>query len=226
MPGAALIPNFLQNLFRDGVLSASLIPVRAWCPARPRRGDRVARSVLAILAIVTSLLVLAGVTFTPFRGPGCDGLHGRKTRIDITLVRILFPGVGLLVGSAAIACDLNTHGKFFSSAPPALWNTIIGALIWHRATAGRLAVAAAWGAVMAALQVLAQLPQVIRDVVGWLRTRLRRTLRCAKSSPRRFRHPEPRRHTGERVHRRLHRQLVGQRPLAASPTPSSYMPFR
>ena len=182
--GAAFrIPNFLQNLFGDGVLSASLIPVYSRLVAERGRdeADRVARTVLGLLAIVTSLIVLAGVTFTPFFVDlVAMGFSGEQRQLTITLVRIMFPGVGLLVGSAWCLAILNTHGKFFNSyAAPAVWNAaIIVALVWHRHDPlAHLAVTAAWGAVVgSALQVLTQLPQVIQVMSsGWLRTRLRRT---------------------------------------------------
>jgi putative peptidoglycan lipid II flippase len=177
---ALRIPNFLQNLFGDGVLSASLIPVYSRLVAQRghAEADRVARSVLAILAIITSLLVVAGVTFTPFFvDMVAGGFTGDTRELTITLVRVMFPGVGLLVGSAWCLAILNTHGKFFNSyAAPALWNAaIIGALIWHRHDPkAHLAIAAAWGAVVgSALQILTQLPQVIAVMSsGWMQMRL------------------------------------------------------
>src|SRR6266481_5710071 len=61
------IPNFLQNLFGEGALSASFIPVYATLIARGERrdADRVAGAVLSLLALVTAVLVLLGVLFTP-----------------------------------------------------------------------------------------------------------------------------------------------------------------
>jgi len=61
------IPNFLQNLFGEGVLSASFIPVYANLLARKdeEESGRVAGAVFAILALTASVLVLAGVLATP-----------------------------------------------------------------------------------------------------------------------------------------------------------------
>jgi putative peptidoglycan lipid II flippase len=61
------IPNFLQNLFGEGALSASFIPVYATLVARNEReaAARVAGAVAALLALMTSVLVLAGVVATP-----------------------------------------------------------------------------------------------------------------------------------------------------------------
>ena len=50
------IPNFLQNLFGEGALSASFIPVYAALVARGERrlADRVAGAVASLLALVVS----------------------------------------------------------------------------------------------------------------------------------------------------------------------------
>jgi putative peptidoglycan lipid II flippase len=73
------IPNFLQNLFGEGVLSASFIPVYANLLARGDREEarRVAGAVAALLMLVTSILVLLGVLITPWLiaaiAPGFSG---------------------------------------------------------------------------------------------------------------------------------------------------------
>src|SRR5262244_3064300 len=61
------IPNFLQNLFGEGALSASFIPVYASLLARDdrREADRVAGAVASILSLLVSGLVLLGVLATP-----------------------------------------------------------------------------------------------------------------------------------------------------------------
>ncbi|MBV9508485.1 MAG: murein biosynthesis integral membrane protein MurJ, partial [Acidobacteriia bacterium] len=58
--GAAIrIPNFLQNLFGEGVLSASFIPVyaRLLAERKDKEADDVAGAVGAILALTTAVLV-------------------------------------------------------------------------------------------------------------------------------------------------------------------------
>ena len=61
------IPNFLQTLFGEGVLSASFIPVyaRLLKQGDEEEADRVAGAVGAILGLAVSLLVLLGVVATP-----------------------------------------------------------------------------------------------------------------------------------------------------------------
>ena len=62
------IPNFLQNVFGEGALSASFIPVYAKLLAQKdeKEATRVASAVLTVLALVTSVIVLLGVLATPY----------------------------------------------------------------------------------------------------------------------------------------------------------------
>jgi putative peptidoglycan lipid II flippase len=178
--GAFRIPNMLQNLFGEGVLSASFIPVYARLNAEERHEEatRTAMAIFAILMLLASLLVLAGVLGAPLLiDIIVPGFHGETRLLAIQLVRILFPGSALLVLSAWCLGILNSHRRFFLSyAAPVIWNlSMIVTLIWqgHRllahgitaATAAepRLAVALAIGSVIgSALQFLIQLPFVLR----------------------------------------------------------------
>jgi putative peptidoglycan lipid II flippase len=168
------IPNFLQNLFGEGVLSASFIPVYASLRAR---GDdlearRVATAVAALLGLVTSLLVLVGVLLTPqLIALIAPGFEGEKRVETIRLVRILFPGAGLLALSAWCLGVLNSHRRFFLSySAPVVWNlAIIVALIGFGPGRAQypLAEIAAWGAVAGSfLQLAVQFPTVHRLLEG------------------------------------------------------------
>ena len=174
---ALRIPNLLQNLFGEGVLSASFIPVYARLMAEGRTDDarRVARTVATLLALVASLITLAGVL-------GADlavelivpGWHGEQRALTVTLVRILFPGVALLVMSAWCLGVLNSHRRFFLSyVSPVLWNTAIitVAIIGGRRLAGHvddIAVWVAWGAVIgSAAQLGVQLPLTLKLLRGF-----------------------------------------------------------
>src|SRR5579872_6710784 len=89
------IPNFLQNLFGEGALSASFIPVYAALVARGegRQADRVAGAVASLLALVVAVLVLSGVFATPVLIAAiAPGFAGAKRDLTIEIVRILFPG--------------------------------------------------------------------------------------------------------------------------------------
>ena len=176
---ALRIPNFLQNLFGEGALSASFIPVYAGLLARAddEEAGRVAGAIGALLALSMAALVLVGVLGTPwlvdFIAPGFEG--GTRA-LTIRLVRILFPGVGLLVLSAWCLGILNSHRQFFLSyAAPVVWNAaMIAALVAFGSGSNQeqLAVALAWGAVVGSvLQFAVQVPAVLR-----LATRLRPAL--------------------------------------------------
>jgi putative peptidoglycan lipid II flippase len=173
------IPNFLQNLFGEGALSASFIPVYAALVARNEReqATRVAGAVAALLALVTSGIVLAGVLATPLLVTLiAPGFRAEKRDLTIAIVRILFPGAGLLVLSAWCLGILNSHRRFLLSyIAPVVWNvSMIVALAWWGALTPlpRLAVILAWGAVVgSALQMLVQLPAVLK-LVPDLRFRL------------------------------------------------------
>jgi putative peptidoglycan lipid II flippase len=167
---ALRIPNFLQNLLGEGVLSASLIPVYAGLLNKEHRAgaDRVARAVLGVLALVTLALVVVGLVWaSALVTLNTPGFTGEKRELTVRLVQILFPGIGLLVISAWCLAILNSHHKFFLSyVAPVLWNgAIIAALVhFHDAQPDdlpRVAVALAWAAgIGAALQLGVQLPGV------------------------------------------------------------------
>ncbi|HEV2960296.1 MAG TPA: murein biosynthesis integral membrane protein MurJ [Candidatus Angelobacter sp.] len=167
---AMRIPNFLQNLFGEGVLSASFIPVYAKLVAQDEREEagRVAGAIFSILALLTATLALLGVLATPyFINVIAPGFKGETRRLTIQLVRIVFPGVGLLVLSAWCLGILNSHGKFFLSyASPVLWNAaFIGVLIifGRRSDLPHLAVYGAYGLVLgSAMQFLIQVPVVLK----------------------------------------------------------------
>src|SRR5436309_1104444 len=163
------IPNFLQNVFGEGALSASFIPVYANLLARgdQKEASRVADAVLTMLALATAVIVLLGVLTTPFFiGLFAHSFDPATRQLTIQLVRIFFPGAGLLVLSAWCLGVLNSHRKFFLSyTAPVVWNlAIIATLIWfgRREDQFHLATLAAWGSVAgSALQFAVQMPTVI-----------------------------------------------------------------
>jgi putative peptidoglycan lipid II flippase len=164
------IPNFLQNLFGEGVLSASFIPVyaRLLAGGDEEEARRTAGAVAALLALTVSLLVLAGVAATPLLiDVVAPGFSGAKRDLTIRLVRILFPGAGLLVFSAWCLGILNSHRRFFLSyTAPVVWNgAMIATLMYFGGSRPQypLAQILAWGSVAgSALQVGVQLPVVLR----------------------------------------------------------------
>ena len=168
------IPNFLQNLFGEGVLSASFIPVYARLLAQDDQEEarKTAGAVAALLALSTSILVLIGVVAAPWLIDAiAPGFHGEKRELTVLLVRILFPGAGLLVASAWCLGVLNSHRRFFLSyTAPVLWNVamIAGMIAFGPGRAqNSLVVVTAWASVVgSALQVLVQLPVVLKLLGG------------------------------------------------------------
>jgi putative peptidoglycan lipid II flippase len=167
---ALRIPNFLQNLFGEGVLSASFIPVYARLLAEKdeQTAGRVAGVVATLLALSVSVIVAVGVVATPaIIGLVAPGFQGEVRELTVRIVRILFPGVGLLVLSAWCLGVLNSHHKFFLSyVAPVFWNiAMIAALVIFggRLAQYPLAVALAWGTVVGSvLQFGMQVPFVFR----------------------------------------------------------------
>src|SRR5580765_1108049 len=94
------IPNLLQNLFGEGALSGSFIPVHS---ALRARGDhaaaaQTARTFFALLTLSIAVLVLLGVLAAPVLVElVAPGFEGAKRDLAVRLVRILFPGAGILV---------------------------------------------------------------------------------------------------------------------------------
>lgn len=166
---ALKIPNFLQNLFGEGVLSASFIPVYAQLLAKKHDEEaaKVASVVGSLLFLLTSVFVLMGVLLTPVLiDLIAPGFEGDKRELTIQIVQILFPGTGFLVLSAWCLGILNSHKKFFLSyVAPVIWNlAIIGAILgWHTQPQFQLAIAASYGLVVGSLlQFLVQLPFALK----------------------------------------------------------------
>jgi putative peptidoglycan lipid II flippase len=187
------IPNFLQNVFGEGALSASFIPVYARLLSRDdeEEADRVAWTIFTLLALVVSVLVLAGVLASPLLIDAIAmGFKGEKRELTERLVRIFFPGAGLLVLSAWCLGVLNSHRRFFLSyTAPVVWNiALIVSLAWagwpsrgvplgDLGVWGDVAAYAAWGSVVgSALQFAVQLPTVLM-----LLKRARLSLRLANA---------------------------------------------
>lgn len=167
------VPNFLQNLFGEGALSASFIPVYSNALARGDHAEagRVASAIGALLALVTALLVLLGIAAAPLLVDTLlAGFEGEKRDLTIRLIRILFPGAALFVFSAWCLGILNSHRRFFLSyAAPVAWNVamIAALLLYRRRDPEDLVFIIAWASVIGAgLTFLVQLPVVMRLATG------------------------------------------------------------
>ncbi len=163
-------PNVLQNLFGEGVLSASFIPVYARLVAKgdEELAGRVAGVFISLLTLLVSVVVLVGVIITPWvLLVTAPGFKGQTFDLTVILVRILFLSVGVLVLSAWCLGVLNTHRMFFLSyVAPVIWNIAAIATLFifgSRLHNASLAVALAWGMLVGSLlQFGIQLPFVLR----------------------------------------------------------------
>jgi len=172
---ALRIPNLLQNLLGDGVLSGAFVPTYARLVRDGRDADagRLAGAVASLLVLVTGLLVVVGVVLaepiTRLLTPGFPA-GSPKAVLTVQLVRVLTPSLGFLVLSAWCLGVLNAHRRFFRAyVAPVLWNAAIIVALTSAAAAGRsgaaLAEAVAFGALAGALlQFVFQLPAVLRSI--------------------------------------------------------------
>ncbi|HVJ04740.1 MAG TPA: murein biosynthesis integral membrane protein MurJ [Candidatus Saccharimonadales bacterium] len=178
------VPNMLQNLLGEGVLSASFIPVYARLRAegRQREASELAEAVFALLALLASIIVALGIVCAPLLVTVlAPGFHGEKRDLTIAFIRIVFPGTGLLVFAAWCLGVLNSHGRFFLSYASAVMMNlaIIATLLWQGGLRGHgpisLAYAISWAAVAGAvLQFAVQAPTVyslLRPLSGHLQLR-------------------------------------------------------
>ena len=172
---ALRMPNVLQNLLGEGVLSASFIPVYSELLEQGRKDEagRVAGAIFALLAAIAGALALIGLLLAPllvrvfaygfYEARFDDGRY----ELTVALVRIIFPMTGILVLSAWALGILNSHRRFFVPyVAPVLWNAAMIAtmlIFGRRMDPTGLAGALAWGALIGgALQFLIQVPFVLR----------------------------------------------------------------
>ncbi len=178
---ALRVPNLLQNLLGEGVLSASFIPTYARLLAQGRERDAgyVAGAVAGLLTVTAGVVIVLGVVFAePITSLIAFGFTGERLELTVTLTRIMFPGIGVLVLSAWCLGVLNSHRRFFLSyVAPVLWNAGIVATVVAFGASGvlRPAIALGWGVVVGGIaQLLVQVPAVRRLTAGTVRFSLDR----------------------------------------------------
>jgi putative peptidoglycan lipid II flippase len=172
---ALKIPNLIRNLLGEGTLSASFIPVYARLVESddPRAARALAGAVASILLLASAGAALLGIVLAPaITAVVAPGFDPATRRLTVTLVRIIFPGSGLLILAAWCLGILNTHRRFFLPyAAPTLWNVVqIAALVGFGGVAagGDLAVWLAWGVLGGSLlQLAVQVPAALRLAGGF-----------------------------------------------------------
>ncbi len=179
---AGKIPNAIRNLLGEGTLSAAFVPAYSRMLARADRktSRAMASALLGILLVSLSLLTILGIVFAPLltqlAAPGWDA---PQRALTTQLTRVLFPMTGLMVLSGWCLGIQNSHRRFFwSYASAALWSMAQIGLLWgwgaHARDLAQLAWWLAWATLLgAALQVAAQLPEVMR-LLGPIRPTLDR----------------------------------------------------
>ena len=175
------IPNVLQSLLGEGVLSASIVPMysRLLADGREKEAGRVAGALAGLLAgVVGATVVLVVVFARSVVAVLAPGLAPETFDLTVGLLRIIAPGVGFLVLSAWCLGILNSHRRFFLSyVAPVLMNVVQIVVLIGAATAvveggmgglsgseqSSLVVWLAWGTVIGGfLQFAVQLPAVLR----------------------------------------------------------------
>jgi putative peptidoglycan lipid II flippase len=167
---ALKVPNFLQNLLGEGVLSASFIPVYSRLVARgeQKEADRVAGVFVSFLFLLVVVIVAVGVLAAPLiLAVTAAGLEPPVMALAVKFTRIIFPGVGLLVLYAWALGILNTHKQFFIGyVAPVLWSaSMIAALVIFGMSmrGAELATALAWGTLVGCvLQFAVEIPFVLK----------------------------------------------------------------
>lgn len=191
---ALRIPNLLQNLLGEGVLSAAFIPVYSKFLAEDREEDagRLAGAIAGLLSLLTGVLVVVGVVFArPITSVLAFGFEGETFELTVDLVRIMTAGTGFLVLSAWCLGVLNSHRRFFLSyVAPVVWNAAQIAVLFFVGLRGwanvDVAEALAWGVFVGGLlQFLVQLPTV-HQVAPGIRVSLRTDADGVGESIRRF----------------------------------------
>ncbi len=126
---ALRIPNLLQNLFGEGVLSASFIPeyVRLRKNNANEAATLLAKETGILLLITGTFLATLGIIFSEeLVGVFAPGFTSETRLLTSKLLEILFPATAILMLSAWCLGILNSHKHFaLSYSAPLLWNASI-----------------------------------------------------------------------------------------------------
>ena len=195
LTAAMRVPNVLQNLLGEGILSASFIPIYSSLleEGREEEAGRFAGAIFGLMLAAAAGFALLGIALAKpivvLLAPGflrdaaavaAGTMTVDRFALSVAGVRILFPMAGVLVLSVWALAVLNSHRRFFLPYfAPVLWNSaMIAALVFvgrqlgaaGRSPAGQvhLFYAACWGGFFGGLlQFLVQLPGVLRVLKGF-----------------------------------------------------------
>ena len=170
LAAALRIPNLLQNLLGEGVLSATFIPVYSKLVDEDREeAGRLAGAVATLLFVATATFTVAGVLLArPLTAVVAVGLPEETFELTVKLVRLTVVGIAFLVMSAWCLGVLNSHRHFFLPyVAPVVWNVVQIAVLAYVAirhwTQADVVEALAWAVVAGSVaQLLVQIPTVRR----------------------------------------------------------------
>ena len=164
------IPNLFRELFAEGSMSAAFIPVFTESLTKEGREDaiKLASSVFAFLLSLLSLLCLLGIIFAPsvvsIIAPGFIKTPDRFS-LTVDLTRIMFPFLFFISIAALAKGILNSLKSFFVPALAPIFlnlSIIISALFFAERFAVPLVAIAIAVTVGGALQVIIQIPELVR----------------------------------------------------------------
>tara|TARA_R110001606_G_scaffold84694_3_gene192449 strand:- start:21477 stop:23171 length:1695 start_codon:yes stop_codon:yes gene_type:complete len=170
------IPNFLRRLFAEGAFNQAFVPVLSEYRSRSRDEghlaasklliDRVAGTLGGVLVLVTVLGVIGAPLLIWVFAPGF-GDDPHKRQLAVEMLRLTFPYLFFIALTAFSGAILNTWNRFAVPAfTPVLLNlSLIGSalLLAPHFAEGRMAVALAWGVLIAGVvQLMFQLPFLAR----------------------------------------------------------------
>lgn len=164
------IPNLTRQLFGEGALAASFVPV--YTDVLHVEGEEKARrfagDLFSLLVITLAVLTIAGITFAPVL-VRCIALGFDPSsdvfRLTVLLTRWMLPYMIFICAAALGMGILNSHGHFLTPAvAPALLNISVIALALLVSPFLSIPVLSlAWGVLIGGLlQVLVQLPPMER----------------------------------------------------------------
>ncbi len=125
------IPNFLRDLFSEGSMSASFIPVCA--EKYKKNGEKgaaeftseVINNIFIVITIITGLLILIAPLLVRIFVPGFLK-DSYKFGLTVTTMRVIFPFLIFITMSSILMGFLNINKKFsITGISPSLWNLSI-----------------------------------------------------------------------------------------------------
>lgn len=186
---AFALPNLFRRLFGEGALSAAFIPRYAdLARTESQRADRYASLVLAALALVTSLITIAGEGLLLLWL--LNGTADPDRSLSIRLMMIMLPLMPLVCGVAILGGMLQVQGRFaMPAAAPIVLNICMiaagGAALAAHAAPERAAVLIAIATIVSGVLQLAWALAALRPYVRFS-TRFAAVADEARGTLRRF----------------------------------------